>query len=475
MNFGLPSRSLLSALGAITAAVLTVGVARAEKAPLGKRPPNIVIILTDDQGFADYSAAGTKDVHTPNIDRVFRDGVTLRNFRTSCVCSPSRASLMTGRVADRAGVPGVIRSNPNISWGWLNPDAVTLPQVLQSAGYHTALIGKWHLGLEPPNLPNARGFDLFHGFLGDMMNDYWTHLRGGQNLMRRNAETIEPQGHATDIFTDWACAYLAERGRAPAQPFFLLLAYNAPHAPLQPPAAWLAKVRARDPSLSESRAKLVALIEHLDAGIGRVLSGLEDAQLDENTLLIFTSDNGGELDDGANNGRWRSGKRHLYEGGLRVPFAARWPGQIKPGTWVDAPVAMMDIFATACVAAGVPAPAGIDAVSQLGTLRGNPPTDASTREFYFVFREGSLRNPATGSGKTAEALIRGDWKIVQDSPFASRELYNLRTDPEEKRDLAREEPKVFAEMAALLMKHIQRGGQVPWQPPATPSAGGSAR
>lgn len=447
--------------------------ARLFAATTPREKPNIIVVLTDDQGYGDTSAAGPRDLRTPNMDRLQREGVRMSQFRANCcVCSPTRAALLTGRQPDRAGVPGVIRTDPLLSWGWLSPSAATLPEVLKPAGYHTALIGKWHLGLEVPNLPNARGFDFFHGFLGDMMNDYWNHLRAGKNFMRRNHEVIETAGtHATDLFTQWACDYLDERAREPARPFLLLLTYNAPHDPLQPPPEWLAKVKAREPGLTENRAKLVALIEHLDDGIGRVLDRLEHTKLAERTLVIFTSDNGGELNMAANNGALRSGKRFLYEGGLRVPFAARWPGRIKPGTVNDSPAQTMDLFATACDVAGVARPAGIDGVSLLPILRGEPPAiDPATREFYFVCREGTPRNPGNGAGKTFEALIHGDWKIVQPSPYAARELYNLRTDPQEATDLAQREPELFAEMSARLMKQMQRGGSVPWQAPEEAAA-----
>jgi arylsulfatase A-like enzyme len=443
--------------------VLLGGAVRA-----AEKPPNIVVILTDDQGYAEYSAAGTKELRTPAMDRIFREGMRWPNFRAnSCVCSPTRAALLTGRNPDRVGVPGVIRTDPAISWGYLKTDVTTLPQALKPAGYHTALVGKWHLGLEAPNLPNLRGFDFFHGFLGDMMNDYWNHLRGGVNFMRRNAEKIQTEGkHATDLFTDWACSYLEERAREPQRPFFLLLAYNAPHDPIQPPPEWLAKVQQREPGLPEARAKLVALIEHLDAGVGRVLDTLDRTRQADNTLLIFTSDNGGELNHSANNGALRSGKRNVYEGGLRVPFAARWPGRIKAASTTDTPAQTIDIFATACEAAGTRIPTGVDGVSQLAVLRGGSSAiDPATREFYFVFREGNPRGPQSAGGKTIEAVIRGDWKILQNTPYSARELYNLRTDPKEERDLAKAEPKIFGEMAALLTKHVQRGGSVPWQAP----------
>ncbi len=422
--------------------------------------PNILVILADDQGRGDYSAFGTRDIRTPNMDRLFHEGLTFENFHAnSCVCSPTRAALMTGCFPDRVGVPGVIREKVENSWGWLTPRVTLLPQVLKPAGYHTAIVGKWHLGLSSPNTPTERGFDFFHGFLGDMMDDYWSHLRGGLNFMRRNLDVVDPKGHATDVFTDWACDYIAERAQT-KQPFFLYLAYNAPHDPVQPPPDWLAKVKAREPAMSEKRAKLVALIEHLDSGIGKVLGTLDRLKLADNTLVIFTSDNGGIFSNGANNGPWRGEKQHMYEGGIRVPAAARWDGVIKAGTRTERTALTMDIFATACEVAGQPAPAGIDGVSFLPTLRGEAQPEAA-RDNYFVRREGG---PQYG-GKTIEALKRGDWKLLQDSPFAPLELYNLKADPKEAENLAAKERKIFMELSAALRVHIQRGGQVPWQPP----------
>jgi arylsulfatase A-like enzyme len=420
--------------------------------------PNLIVILADDLGRGDYSAFGTKDVRTPNVDRIAREGMTFENFyANSCVCSPTRAALLSGCFPDRVGVPGVIRHVPTDSWGYLSREAVLLPQALKSAGYHTAIVGKWHLGLASPNTPTERGFDFFHGFLGDMMDDYWTHLRGGQNFMRRNTEVIEPEGHATDLFTDWSCAYLEERAKA-GEPFFLYLAYNAPHGPIQPPPDWLEKVKAREPDMNATRTGLVALIEHMDFGIGRVLATLDRLQLAENTLVAFTSDNGGLLAEGACNGPWRSGKTHMYEGGLRVPGLVRWPAKIRAGSRTDRVALSMDLFATCCAAAGADVPPGIDGESFLPTLVGEaqPP---SSRELYFCRREGG---PNYG-GKTIEALIVGPWKLLQDSPFGPQELYNLAEDPQETTDRSKQEKAVLRDMAAAMRKHIQRGGRVPWQ------------
>jgi len=420
--------------------------------------PNIIVILTDDQGRGDYSAFGTRDIRTPGIDRLAAEGMSFENFLANCsVCSPTRAALMTGCYPDRVGVPGVIRDNPANSWGYLSADFDLLPKVLKTAGYHSAIVGKWHLGLEPENSPVARGFDHFHGFLGDMMDDYYTHERHGHNFMREDDKVIDPDGHATDLFTQWACQYLRDRAQA-GGPFFLYLAYNAPHDPIQPKPDWLEKVRTREPGMAEKRQKLVALIEHMDDGIVQVLKTLDDTQLADKTLVLFSSDNGGVLGYGANNGPYRGAKQMMYDGGLRVPFAARWPTKIRPGTTSARRTLTMDIFPTVCHAAGVTPPKGIDGLSFLPTLAGQQQLDPD-RSAYFVRREGGNQY----GGKTIEALLRGDWKLVINSPFAPAELFNIRADPAEMTDLAARERKTFMEMSAELRRQIQRGGQTPWQ------------
>lgn len=451
--------SLLTGLITMSLAAATAGAVQAAQPPPAR--PNILVILTDDQGRGDYSAFGTPDIRTPNIDRIFHEGITFNNFyANSSVCSPSRAALLTGCYPDRVGVPGVIREEtPNDSWGYFSKKAVLLPQVLRKAGYDSALIGKWHLGIGSPNTPTERGFDLFKGFLGDMMDDYYNHRRHGLNLMRHNLQTIDPQGHATDIFADWACEYLSDRAAHHAtKPFFLYLAFNAPHDPIQPPPDFLKRVKQREPDMKENRARLVALIEHLDSGIGRVLNTLDRTGLAESTLVIFTSDNGGILINGANNGPWRSEKGHMYEGGLRVPAAARWPGLIKSGSSTDRNSLTMDIFATACEAAGTSPPNDTDAESFLPELLGRKPLRTRTQD-YFVRREGG----AAYGGKTIEALRMGDWKILQDNPHLPLELYNLAEDPRESNDQSKQHPDIFKQMLNALMRQIQIGGQTPWQ------------
>lgn len=427
--------------------------------------PNLLIILTDDHGYGDVSTYRPSDVQTPHIDRIAAEGMLFTNMRSTCtVCSPARAALLTGRFPDRVGVPGVIRTEKENSWGYLDPAVPTLGDELRTASYHTAIIGKWHLGLESPNTPNERGFDYFHGFLGDMMDNYTTHLRHGNNYMRRNEQVITSAGHATELFTDWACDYLRGRAASPEQPFFLYLAYNAPHFPIEPPAEWLDKARRRLPGLDEKRLKNVAFVEHLDHNIGRVLSVLRETQLSQKTLVVFTSDNGGSLPHGQNNAPWRDGKQSHYDGGLRVPFMASWPGQIQPGTRSDYVGLTLDLFPTFLELAGRPRSPDLDAVSLVPVLRGE--SLSTERDLYFVRREGG---PEYG-GKSYEALIRGDLKLLQNNPFSPYELYNLKDDPYEQTNLASTNKKIVNELSTALRHHIQRGGSTPWQSPTVAPA-----
>ncbi len=423
-------------------------------------PPNFLIILADDHGYGDVSTYHASDVQTPNIDRIGQEGITFTAMRANCtVCSPSRAALLTGRYADRVGVPGVIRTKPEDSWGYFDPKVPTIANELKKVGYHTGIVGKWHLGLESPNTPNERGFDHFHGFLGDMMDSYTTHLRHGNNYMRLNAETVDPKGHATDIFTEWAADYLRERAEHSDKPFFLYLAYNAPHFPIEPPPEYLAKVKSRAPQLEEKRAMNVAFVEHLDDCIGRVLAVLQETELAQNTVVVFSADNGGSIPHAQNNDPWRGGKQDHYDGGLRVPFVMRWPAQIKPGSRSDYQGLNFDLFPTFLELAGGKASPDLDAVSLVPILKGGSIT--APRDLYFVRREG---NKMYG-GKNYEALIRGDWKLMQNDPYSPLELYNLKDDPQEKNNVATKAPKKFNELADSLRKHIQRGGSTPWQKP----------
>ncbi|WP_145224040.1 sulfatase family protein [Gimesia algae] len=425
--------------------------------------PNVLVILVDDLGYGDLSSYGATDLKSPHIDGLLNRGMKFTSFYANCpVCSPTRAALLTGQYQDMVGIPGVIRTHPENSWGYLKPSAVTLADVFHQAGYQTSIIGKWHLGLESPNTPTERGFDLFRGFLGDMMDDYYLHRRHNVNYMRRNQETVDPQGHATDLFTDWTCEYLKQQSKNES-PFFLYLAYNAPHTPIQPPQEWLEKIKQRETGIDPGRAKLVALIEHLDAGIGKVVQTLDETGLSENTLIVFSSDNGGQLSVGANNGALRDGKQSMYEGGLKVPTGVVWKNHIAPHSDTDFMAMSMDIFPTVCEASGLTVPAGLDAVSFLPTLQGKQQKPLRTH-WFFRRREGGTRY----GGKTIEAVRSGQWKLLQNSPFEPLELYDLKADPLEQKNLAESNRKKFNQLSVLLRAEIQRYGTVPWQKPLTP-------
>lgn len=418
--------------------------------------PNIVLILADDLGYGDLACFGASDMRTPHLDRLMERGLRLDQFYANCtVCSPTRAALMSGRYPDLAGVPGVIRQRPADSWGYLAPSLRTLPQTLQSAGYHTAMVGKWHLGFEPPNIPNTRGFEFFHGFLADMMDDYWTHRRGGVNWMRRNRKVIDPEGHATDLFSQWAADYIEQRGSGD-QPFFLYLAYNAPHFPIQPPESWLAKVKSREPQLNENRAANVALIEHMDDGIGKVLAAIKQTGKEQNTLVIFSSDNGGSLPHHQSNGKLRGGKQDHWEGGIRVPTCVVWPDKIKPRRSNEIGMTM-DFLPTLCEIAGAEVDFPIDGQSLTGVWIDDQPADPD-RTLIWMRREGNRRY----QGRAYYAIRQGPWKLQQSSPFEAMQLFNLEDDPDETNPLPTNS-KIADRLRTDLMLHLQRAGQVPWQ------------
>lgn len=432
-----------------------------EKTTLPAAPPNVLLILADDLGYGDLSAFGATDLRTPHVDSLLRAGVRFTNFyANSPVCSPSRAALLTGRYPERVGVPGVIRDEAPDSWGYLAPSVALLPTFLAKRGYHTALVGKWHLGLESPNLPNERGFREFYGLLEGMVDDYTAKRRHGQNFLRHNTRPIDPPGHATDLFTDAAVRYLDGR-RGQHAPFFLYLAYTAPHDPLQPPAEFLRRVRQRQPGIDSTRAKLVALVEHLDEGLGKVLATLRKNGQANNTLVVFLSDNGGWGPGKANVGGYRGFKGSMYEGGVRIPAGAAWPGHIQPGRTSDEMLQLMDWMPTLLETAGAPVPKGLDGRSFFDVLAGKTAPPPPERPLFFVRREGQ----DTYKGHDLHAVRLGDYKLLRPNPFSPYELYNLNTDPRETTNLVDTERKKADELVKLLMEHIRRGGSVPWQKP----------
>lgn len=425
--------------------------------------PNVLFIMVDDLGYGDLSCYGAPDLKTPHIDKLFASGIRFDQFYANCpVCSPTRASFLTGLYPDNAGVPGVIRTplpDRVTSWGNLRNDVKTLPSHLKEVGYDTALIGKWHLGLEKPDRPHDVGFDHFHGFLGDMMDDYYDHLRHGVNYMRLNDEVLEPEGHATDLFSDWTIDYLKDRN-GKENPFFIFLAYNAPHTPIQPPQDWLEKVKQREPGITDKRAGLVALIEHLDAGVGKVVQALEDEGLSEDTIVVFTSDNGGQENVEARNAPLHGGKQSMWEGGIRVGTCVVWPGTIEAGVVNGDHVSLtMDFYPTLAELAGHPVTHEMDGRSFAPILRGED-WKAPERDIYWVRLEGNRRY----GGISYHAVRRGDWKLLRNTGFEPYQLFNLAKDPGESNPVPQNKaPRVYWELFESLMKHINYAGRYKWQ------------
>jgi arylsulfatase A-like enzyme len=421
------------------------------------KKPNILLIFTDDLGYGDLSIQGAKDLKTPHIDAIAYQGITFTQFyANSPVCSPSRASLLTGKYPDMAGVPGVIRQVPEQNWGYFDETAITMPQLLQKGGYHTSMIGKWHLGYEAPNIPNDRGFQYFKGFLGDMMDDYWNHLRGDVNWMRENRKEIHPKGHATDIFSDWAVDYLKSRSEN-EQPFFLYLAYNAPHFPIQPPPKWLEAVKQRAPELEEKRAKNVAFIEHLDFNVGKVMQALKETGLMDNTLVVFTSDNGGALRYAQSNAPLRGSKQQMFEGGIRVPFYALWQDKIQAGSTTNNIGMLMDLLPTFCAVANLSIDHEIDGMNLLPTFLGEQQI-TDNRPLVWVRREGWHYG-----GQAYYAARYKDYKILQNSAYEPFQFFNIKKDMFEKEPLLIDKDENYQGLRKILETHIRKSGGIPWQ------------
>ena len=271
--------------------------------------------------------------------------------------------------------------------------------------------------------------------------------------MRRNETEIHPEGHATDLFTRWSIDALKARA-AEKRPFFQFLAYNAPHFPIQPPPEWHQRVKDREKDISEKRAKNVAFVEHLDDGIGKVLKALDELGLANNTIVAFTSDNGGKLSYGASNGPLRSDKTHVYEGGIKVPTCFRWPGRIKARQTTDFVALTMDMLPTLADICGVPIKHKIDGRSFKQVLLKGTQKPFPQPVFFMWLQKG-----------TKEAMRHGDWKVVRDKPGTPFELYNLKDDPYEERDLASKQPERLQKMIKVLEQHMADMQKIPWRRP----------
>jgi arylsulfatase A-like enzyme len=373
---------------------------------------------------------GCKDIPTPNIDSLARDGVRFTDAHSYNVCSPTRAALLTGCYAERNGIRTVLMGNSVVQFA----RATTVAKVLRDAGYATGLVGKWHLGYEGNVTPTAMGFDEFFGFHGGKL-DYFRHTdstqkngtpEGKHDLWEGNTEVFR-QGYTTDLFSERAVKFIRDHAQ---QPFFLELAYNAPHYAItngtyQAPPAYLKKFSAeKNPNLT--RGGYAAMVNCLDDGVGRVMAELRAQKLEAKTLVIFISDNGAE--DAGSNGPLSSGKHSNKEGGIRVPWVARWPGVIPPGIVRADVVHVIDLMPTLLAVAQAPPPA--------------VPVDGTNIWCAFV---GKAAVPERALCFPPNAIRCGKWKMI------GAKLFDLDTDLAEKTDVAAQHPEV----CALLSRQLQ--------------------
>ena len=427
-------REFLKRMGVAAASVGTVsmlsscaGVGQTRKA--GKKQPNIVVIISDDMGYADIGCHGCRDIATPNIDSIARKGVRFANGYVSCpVCSPTRAGLATGCYQQRFGheyntgpPPGGLREHVGLPL-----TEVTIADVLKSAGYVTGAVGKWHLGMAPHFHPLKRGYDEFFGFLHGG-HSYIDSGLGTFNPILRGIEPVDEKEYLTDAFSREAVAFIEWHKD---KSFFLYLAYNAVHTPMQGPERYKDKFK---DIANQKRQVYAGMLTAMDEGIGKVLSKLRELGLEEDTLLFFVNDNGGPTQaNGSNNDPLRATKGTMYEGGIRVPFLIQWPQQVKAGQVYEHPVIALDILPTAAAAARAKLPKGrkIDGVNLLAYLSGEkrkPP-----HEILF-WRSGQNH-----------AVRRGNWKLV--NMGSETGLFDLGSDIGESKDLKEERADVLKEM-----------------------------
>ncbi|MCZ7644848.1 MAG: sulfatase [Planctomycetota bacterium] len=392
--------------------------------PDAQRPPNLIVVFMDDMGYGDMSCFGSRAISTPAMDRIAARGARFTQMYSAApVCTPSRCALLTGRYAQRAGLPRVLF--PKDAHGLREAD-VTLAGRLKQAGYASLCCGKWHLGCRPEHYPTRHGFERFFGLL--YSNDMQPlHLYRNEEVV---AEKVD-QKWLTKQYTDEALAFMEEHR---ARPFFVYLAHTMPHIPLHVEPAFRGKSRA---------GTYGDTIECIDHHLGRIMERLEELKLIENTLVVVTSDNGPWFEGGA--GALRGRKFDVYEGGVRMPFVAQWPGTLPAGRVIDEPASLLDLAPTACALAGVPAPArSFDGKDLSAALKGGALPEREALYFY----QGDMLN----------AVRAGKWKLHIAKGFDGKEraempqLFDMDLDPEESYNLKDNFPEVVEKLRGMIVK-----------------------
>lgn len=408
--------------------------------------PNIVFVLADDLGYGDLGCYGQKQIQTPNLDRMAAEGLRFTQaYSGSTVCAPSRCCLMTGRHTGHATVRGNIKPEAG-----LRADETTVASLLKGAGYRTALFGKWGLGGPGTgSVPNARGFDEFYGYLDQQHahNSYPDHLWDNQNESFLTGNWFDQRKQfSNDLFTERALKFVA----GARQPFFLYLTYTIPHANNELTALRGNGMETPDDKPYQDRPwpqverNFASLMTRMDSDVGRLLAALKTAGQEQNTLVIFTSDNGPHQEGGhkpeffQSSGPYRGIKRDLYDGGVRVPFLARWPGVIPAARSSDQVHAFWDFLPTAAELVGVAPPRGLDGISMLPALLGKPQPQQHDY-LYWEFHE----------NRFAQAIRTGNHKCFRRNPAEPVEVYDLTADPGERTNIAGQSPDLVRRAEGL--------------------------
>ncbi|MEO1021537.1 MAG: arylsulfatase [Bacteroidota bacterium] len=397
--------------------------------------PNIILILTDDQGWGDVAHNGNEGIDTPMMDLLAREGARFDRFYVSPVCAPTRASLLTGRDHLRTGVQWVTYGLEN-----MRAEEVTLAEVLKKDSYQTGLFGKWHNGSHFPMDPEGQGFDTFFGFKTGHWNNYF------DTALTCNGSPVNTEGYITDVLTDSALTFI-ERNRN--QPFFAFIPYNAPHSPFQVPDKYFFKYKNR--GLDDKNASVYGMVENIDDNIGRILNKLEELHLNEHTIVLFLTDNGPNGGDRFN-GNMKGWKAKVDEGGVRVPLLIRWPGNIEPGSVVDALTAHIDILPTLAELTGVPLEDSLhlDGRSFASLLLGKEQDWPNRYLFTHQSRWDSLeQHPSSVRDNRYRAVnYGGQW-----------ELYDMLADPAQQRDIATKAPEILSTFSTAYEEWFQEVSQ----------------
>jgi arylsulfatase A-like enzyme len=426
---------------------LLSGLGRAQPDPATR--PNILVILADDLGYADVGYQGCKDVPTPNIDSIASNGVRFTaGYVTAPLCSPSRAGLLSGRSGTRFGFEFNVGGSDH---GGKNAAGIPVterifPEYFKAAGYQTGIFGKWHVGFRPQLAPGGRSFDEWECFFGACRS----YFPGGDDEVTHNGKKVKSYDYTTFLFARDAAAFI-EKHRD--QPWFVYLPFNAVHGPLQSPE----ELQKRFPGLTGKRRIFAGMLTAMDEGVGTVLRKLRELRLEENTLVFFTSDNGGPTSDNTSRNDPLSGfKGQLLEGGIREPFCIQWKGRLPAGKGFDQPVTTTDILTTALAAAGLPADAKLEGANLLPYL-----IDGKSGAPHEIlgWRFGSQR-----------AIRSGDWKLL-DMGKGWR-LFNLAKDIAERNDLSAAEPDKRKELEDAYAKWNAANIPAKWRMHGVPTKAG---